>query len=124
MNSKLPKNSKAASLLNSVFKTQQYAENLLQDNVRLGLSSYRILSVVDDHTASNQRHIATLLGQTEANVSRQLRHMADHGLVKIAPDKKDRRQRNITKTAKGKRKFADAEKILKKHEKSLLGLIR
>src|SRR4051794_32117826 len=110
MNSNKTKNSKAASLLNSVFKTQHYADNLLQDQAGLGLSSYRILSVVDDNTPSAQRHIASYLGQTEANVSRQVRHMADNGLVKIAPDKKDRRQRNITKTAKGKRKFTDAEK--------------
>jgi DNA-binding MarR family transcriptional regulator len=124
MNNKRAKSSKAASLLHSVFKTQHYADNLLQDQVGLGLSSYRILSVVDDSAPSTQRNIALFLGQTEANVSRQVRHMADHGLIKIAPDKKDRRQRNITKTAKGKRKFADAEKTLKKHEKQLSSLLR
>jgi DNA-binding MarR family transcriptional regulator len=111
--------SKAAALLHSMSKIQQYIDELLADEVGIGLSAYRTLSVIGDSVPSTQRQLALMLGQTEANVSRQVRRMADEGLVKIAPDKRDRRQRNITKTAKGRRKFADAEKTLKKHEKNL-----
>jgi DNA-binding MarR family transcriptional regulator len=124
MNNSPPKLSKVTPLLHSMFKTQQYVDQLLSDHVGLGLSMHRILSVISDNIPSTQRQLALMLGQTEANVSRQVRHMADQGLIKIAPDKNDKRQRNITKTAKGRRRFADAEKVLKKHEKKLVSLLK
>lgn len=105
---------KTTSLLHAMFKIQQELDSLLLDQVGVGLSAYRILSVLDERAAYSQRHIATYLGQTEANVSRQVRHMADDNLVKIAPDKKDKRQRNITLTAKGSKRFTAAHRLVQK----------
>lgn len=119
MTAQKSQNHKVTSLLQSMFRLQQQVDSLLISQVGIGLSAFRILSVTDDKKTCSQRHIAGLLSQTEANISRQVRHMAEQGLVKIAPDKKDKRQRNIGRTAKGQRLFVAAEKLLSHHEKDL-----
>jgi DNA-binding MarR family transcriptional regulator len=118
------KSKKITSLLQKMFKLQQDVDSLLTETAGVGLSAYRILSVVDKQAALPQRRIAGLLGQTEANISRQIRHMAEQGLVKIAPDKKDKRQRNITRTSKGDHKFAKAEELLVKHQAEILKTLK
>jgi DNA-binding MarR family transcriptional regulator len=116
MKKAITKQSKVTSLLQSMFKTQQYVDELLGTQVGIGISAYRILAVLDSSTASLQNKIAFELGQTEANISRQVRVMAGEGLVKIAPSSKDKRQRHVTRTAKGEKLFSEAEKHLQKHE--------
>ena len=111
-------------LLHSMFHLQQQVDHLLSEQTGLGLSAYRILSVIDDRVPSSQRKIAVKLGQTEANISRQIRTMADENLVKIAPDKKDKRQRNITRTVKGEKKYRAAEALLIKKEPSILKTLK
>lgn len=112
MNKTNPRVQRITSLLQQMFKIQQDVDTFLLSEAGIGLSAYRMLSVIDDKVPSPQSKIALMLGQTEANVSRQIRHMADDGLVRIAPDKKDKRQRNITRTSKGDKKFATAQKHL------------
>jgi len=111
---------KMTSLLHTLFKLQQDVDSLLLEHTGVGLSAYRILSTLDSKVAYSQRVIAVELGQTEANVSRQVRHMAHDHLVKIAPDKKDKRQRNITLTSKGQKKFSAAQKLLTKNQATIL----
>lgn len=115
-----PKAQKITSLLQQMLKLQQNVDSFLLDITGIGLSAYRMLSVIDDKVPLPQRKIAVMLGQTEANVSRQIRHMAGDGLVRIAPDKKDKRQRNITRTSKGDKKFTSAQKHLAVNSNQLL----
>ena len=111
-------------LLHSMFHLQQQVDHLLLGQTGIGLSAYRILSVINDRVPYSQRKIAGELGQTEANISRQIRAMADDNLVKIAPDKKDKRQRNITRTVKGENKYRAAEALLIKDESSILKTLK
>ena len=113
-------NAKPTPLLYLVWKLQQSADELLTDKSGVGLSQTRIMAALDKSVARSQRHVAVELGQTEANVSRQLRIMKKHGLVNISKNKKDRRQRDVSLTPKGYRVYAKAEQILKHHEKGLL----
>jgi DNA-binding MarR family transcriptional regulator len=113
-------NAKPTPLLSLVWKLQQSADELLVNKNGIGLSQTRIMAALDKSVARSQRHVAVELGQTEANVSRQLRIMKKHGLVNIVKNKKDRRQRDVSLTPKGYRLYAKAEQILKHHEKGLL----
>lgn len=115
---------KVSSLLLSMFKLQQQVDSLMLSQIGIGLSAYRILSVLNDTTAHTQRSVASVLGQTEANISRQIRHMADDGLVKIAPNKKDKRVHSLTRTKKGERKFNESQKLLTKNEDIILKLLK
>jgi DNA-binding MarR family transcriptional regulator len=103
-----------------MFILQQLSDELLGQEVGVSLSHVRIMGALDVSLPYSQRVVATNLRQTEANISRQMRVMADQGLVKIAPNKKDRRQRDVTLTTKGARKYAQAEKLLKKQEAQFL----
>jgi DNA-binding MarR family transcriptional regulator len=102
-----------------MFLLQQKSDDLLQGEVGISLSHVRILGVLDYEVPCSQKSIATQLQQTEANVSRQLLAMVRQGFVKISKNKEDSRQRDVTLTAKGQRRYEGAEKALKTQLNSL-----
>lgn len=112
--------SKLTPLLSLSWKIQQSAEELLLAKCGVGLSHFRILAALDKSAARSQAHVAQMLGQTEANISRQLRVMKKAGLVTIAKNKQDQRRRDVSMTPKGFRAFTKADQVLSHHEKGLL----
>lgn len=116
----LTKKTTFPSLHQLTYHLQQSADELLDRQVGVGLSAVRIMGVLHDRVPHSQRTIASLLRQTEANVSRQLKTMHKAGLVRVVKNKKDGRQRDVTLTAKGKRKNDTAQKLLSKHHNNLL----
>ncbi|HEX5448038.1 MAG TPA: MarR family winged helix-turn-helix transcriptional regulator [Candidatus Saccharimonadales bacterium] len=112
--------SKFPPLLRLSYVLQHTAEEALEQEAGVSLSTVRIMSVLGGSGAISQRQVAMELSQTEANVSRQLQSMKKQGLVTITRNKKDSRQRDVKLTGKGSRKYQSADKILKKHQKHLL----
>jgi DNA-binding MarR family transcriptional regulator len=112
--------SKLTPLLSLSWKLQQSAEDLLQAQCGVGLSHVRIMAALDKSVTRSQSYVAHVLGQTEANVSRQLKAMKKEGLVSITKNKKDKRQRDVSLTPKGYRTFTKADQIVTHHEKGLL----
>jgi DNA-binding MarR family transcriptional regulator len=110
-------------LLHLSYILQQSAEEMLEVQAGVGLSAARIMSALDRSTAVSQRVIAVELRQTEANVSRQLHSMKKQGLVGISRNKKDSRQRDVVLTAKGAKKYQDAQKVLKKQQRQFLKIL-
>jgi DNA-binding MarR family transcriptional regulator len=102
-----------------MFILQQKSDELLQGEIGISLSHVRILGVLDYSVPCSQKSIATKLKQTEANVSRQLLAMVRQGFVKVSKNKDDSRQRDVTLTAKGQRRFEGAEKALKSQLSSI-----
>jgi DNA-binding MarR family transcriptional regulator len=96
---------------------------MLENEAGVALSAARIMSVLDRSKATSQRSVAMELRQTEANVSRQLQTMKKQGLVNIAKNKKDSRQRDVTLTAKGSKKCQASQRILKKQQKQFLRIL-
>ena len=110
-------------LLHLTYNLQQLSDETLLREAGVGLSQARIMSALYQDVPRSQRSIATVLSQTEANISRQLRTMKKQGLVRIVKNKKDARQRDVTLTSKGNRKYRAAEKILKKQQSNFLRLL-
>lgn len=100
-----------------VFVLQQITDELLQEEVEISLSLVRIMGALDYRMPEAQRAIAVKIHQTEANISRQLLVMARQRLVKITKNKKDGRQRDVTLTAKGLRKYEQAKDLLQNQQK-------
>jgi DNA-binding MarR family transcriptional regulator len=115
--------SKFPPLLHLSYVLQHSAEEMLDAEAGVGLSAARIMSVLDKSSATSQRVVAMELRQTESNVSRQLQSMKKQGLVSITRNKKDSRQRDVTLTAKGAKKYQDAGKVLKKQQKQFLKIL-
>lgn len=122
-NSPRTKKSTFPPLLQLSYVLQQSVEEMLEAETGIGLSAARIMSVLDKSMAVSQRMVAVQLRQTEANVSRQLQVMKKSGLVSITRNKKDRRQRDVTLTAKGARKYQDALKVLKKQQRQFMRIL-
>jgi len=110
-------------LLHLVYILQQTSDETLAKEVGVGLSQARIMSVLHSSVPRSQRTVASSLSQTEANVSRQLRQMKNHGLVGVTKNKKDTRQRDVVLTRKGAAKYQKAEKILKRQQADFLKLL-
>ena len=124
MRSKTPaKKNGFPPLLHLSYVLQQSADEILEQEAGLGLSATRIMSTLNKSVPQSQRVIASQLRQTEANVSRQLHSMKKHGLVSITKNKKDSRQRDVTLTAKGAKKYQEAEKLLKKQQAKFLKIL-
>jgi DNA-binding MarR family transcriptional regulator len=111
------------SLHQLTFILQHLADELLSQEASIGLSQVRIMGALHSSIPRSQLDIARALYQTEANVSRQLRHMKKQGHVSIARNKKDARQRDVTLTAKGVRQYDKAKKLLATQQKELLKLL-
>lgn len=115
--------SKFPPLLHLSYVLQHSAEEMLEAEAGIGLSAARIMSVLDKSSATSQRVVAMELRQTESNVSRQLQSMKKQGLVSITRNKRDSRQRDVTLSAKGAKKYQDASKVLKKQQKQFLKIL-
>src|SRR6266576_175402 len=115
--------SKFPPLLHLSYVLQHSAEEMLEQEAGVGLSSTRIMSVLDKSSPTSQRDVAMELRQTESNVSRQLQSMKKQGLVNITKNKKDSRQRDVTLSAKGAKKYQEAQKVLKKQQRQFLRIL-
>ena len=112
------KKSKFPPLLHLTYILQQSSDELLLRETGVSLSQARIMSGLHTSVTVSQRHLASSLQQTEANISRQLQSMKKDGLVSITKNKKDARQRDVKLTAKGANKYAKAETLLVKLSKN------
>lgn len=110
-------------LLHLTYILQQISDEVLQKEAKVGLSQARLMSVMSTSKPVSQREIAVALGQTESNVSRQLKAMHSDGLVSIKRNKKDSRQREVVLTAHGSKIYLTAEKLLKKEQAKFLRML-
>ncbi len=105
------------------FILQHKSDLLLRDSVGVGFGQVQIMQALHRSVALSQRAVASKLYQTEANVSRQLQVLKKKGLVSISRNKKDKRLHETQLTAKGKKAFDKAEKILAAQHKELLKMM-
>ena len=73
---------------------KQY-DQVLQEQLGIGLSQYKLLMVLEWNPRVQQRTIASSLGQTEASISRQIKLLKRKGLLTTKADPTNRR-RHIT----------------------------
>lgn len=71
------------------------SDQVLQEQLGIGLSQFKILMVLEWNPRVQQKAIADSLGQTEASVSRQIKLLKDKKLLMTKQDPQNRR-RHIT----------------------------
>lgn len=71
------------------------SDQILHEQLGIGLSQYKILMVLEWNPRTGQRAIADALGQTEASISRQIKLLKEKGLLAARPDPRNKRK-NIT----------------------------
>ncbi len=97
------------------FTMARQNDQLLQEQIGLGFSQFKILMVLQRNPSTQQRDIAESLGQTEASISRQIKLMHDMGLLQTQISPENRRKHLTTLTTKGERLSEEALRILNKY---------
>jgi len=113
------------SLQHLAILTHRQSDIVLQEQLGIGMSQYRILQVLQTNPTLQQKQIAGLLGQTEASISRQVRLMQDRMMVSARVNPENRREHLTTLLPKGQRLLeAGAEVLASQHQGMVTGLSR
>jgi DNA-binding MarR family transcriptional regulator len=91
------------------------SDQVLQEQLGIGLSQYKILMVLEWNPQVQQRVIADSLGQTEASISRQIKILQTKGLLASRVDPKNRRTHISVPTPMGMQITEAASAILRRN---------
>lgn len=87
-------------------------DQVLQEQLGIGFSQFKILNVLKNNPHIQQKAIAHALGQTEASISRQIKLMIEQGLLTVRIRPENRREHLTTLTARGERFIDEAVQTL------------
>ncbi|MDB5169013.1 MAG: hypothetical protein JWO41_369 [Candidatus Saccharibacteria bacterium] len=90
------------------------SDQVLQEQLGIGLSQFKILMVLEWNPQVQQKFIAESLGQTEASVSRQIKLLQKKGLLTTRIDKDNKRKRITAPTPLGMQVTEAATAILRR----------
>lgn len=110
-----PTNTIGFLLHHLAFSLARQSDQVLQENLGISFSQFKIMMVLQKHPHVRQNMIADRLGQTEASISRQIKLMHDDGLLQSIPRAEDRRENITTLTTRGLRLTEEAMGALNTH---------
>jgi len=93
--------------------SKQY-DQVLQEQLGIGISQYKLLLVMEWNPRVQQNTIATSLGQTEASVSRQIKLLKEKGLLVTKHDPSNRRKHITAPTTLGMQVTEAATAIMRR----------
>jgi DNA-binding MarR family transcriptional regulator len=106
-------NNNIGYLLNHLaFMLSRQSDQVLQEQLGIGFSQFKILMVLKWNPSVQQRQIADRLGQTEASISRQIKLLHDRGLLSTRISPENKREHITTLTAKGEKLTEQAMLVL------------
>ena len=91
------------------------SDQVLQEQLGIGLSQFKILMVLEWNPQVQQNFIAESLGQTEASVSRQIKLLEKKGLLISKQDPSNRRKHMTAPTPLGMQMTEAAAAILRRN---------
>lgn len=94
------------------FLLARQSDQVLQEQLGIGFSQFKILHVLAWNPSVQQRQIADKLGQTEAAISRQISLLKESGMLITRINPENRREHITVPTPKGERLTAKAREIL------------
>jgi DNA-binding MarR family transcriptional regulator len=90
-------------------------DQVLQEQLGIGLSQFKILMVLEWNPRVQQRTIADSLGQTEASISRQIKLLKDKKLLVTKQDPQNRRKHITAPTTLGMQMTEAATAIMRRN---------
>jgi DNA-binding MarR family transcriptional regulator len=91
------------------------SDQVLQEQLGIGLSQFKILMVLEWNPRVQQKAIADSLGQTEASVSRQIKLLKDKKLLVSKLDPQNRRRHITVPTTLGMQITEAATSIMRRN---------
>ncbi len=107
-----PKNNIGYLLQHLSFVLARQSDQVLQEQLGIGFSQFKILMALQWHPNVQQKQIAERLGQTEASISRQIKLLHEDGLLTTTISPHNRREHITRPTPKGERLTDKALEIL------------
>ena len=103
------------------FVLEKHIDEQLKDQLGIGFAQYKVLAAIQQHMLANQATIASLLDQTEAGISRQIKLLSRKGLVFVGDVMGNKRARELSLTEIGEELTAQAESILEVSQAQVFG---
>lgn len=116
-----PSNNVGYLLQRLAFMLNRQSDQVLQEQLGIGFSQFKILMVLGWNPSVRQRHIADKLGQTEAGISRQIKLLKELGLLTTQVNPKNRREHITVPTSRGERMTEKAMELLNQYYAPMLG---
>lgn len=107
-----PTNNIGFLLQRLAFLLARLNDQILQEQLGIGFSQFKIMMILQWKPSAQQKHIAAKLGQTEASISRQIKLLEDEGLINVKVNPINRREHMTNLTSKGIRTIERALEIL------------
>jgi len=92
------------------------SDQILQEQLGIGFSQFKILSTLQTNSMAQQKHIAFQLGQTEASISRQVKLLHAKGMLESTVNPANKREHITTLTGKGERITTAAQTVLSNYQ--------
>ncbi len=108
----LPTNNIGFLLQRLSFMLARQNDQVLQEQLGIGFSQFKILMMLNWHTDVQQRQIADKLGQTEASISRQIKLLEERNFITVTINKDNKREHITRLTTKGMRTIEKAFEVL------------
>jgi DNA-binding MarR family transcriptional regulator len=89
-------------------------DQILDEQLGVGYAQYKILKIIYATPNVKQRYIASMLGQTEASISRQIKLLINLNFLKMTPDRLNRRVHLITLTPRGEKIIEAANEAIER----------
>ncbi len=113
-------NNELANLLHQLIaRMSRESDQILLEQLGIGLAQYKILTSLHESAKPQQRAIALQLGQTEASISRQIKILEGKGMLVVSRNPENLRAHRAQLTVKGLRVIEAAETSLKRYHRSV-----
>ncbi|HSX07491.1 MAG TPA: MarR family winged helix-turn-helix transcriptional regulator [Candidatus Saccharimonadales bacterium] len=99
------------------------SDQVLQEQLGIGLSQYKIMRALQWHPKVQQRKLAQSLGQTEASVSRQIKLLHERGMLVTEVNAAERRAHLTRITPKGLKVAEAARQVLVQYHSPMFGTL-
>lgn len=100
-------------MLNHIaFMLGRNSDQVLQEQLGIGFSQFKIMMVLKYNSSIQQKQIAEQLGQTEASISRQIKLLHKAGLLNTRIRAENKREHITSLTLKGEKLTDKAMQIL------------
>lgn len=105
------------------FHIERESDQVLQEQLGIGYSQFKLLMVLQWRSNIQQRQIAITLGQTEASISRQVKLMEERGLLTFKLNPKNKREHITKLTTKGFRTVEKSFEILNNYHAPMFNVL-
>lgn len=103
------------------FLLEKRADDSLKSQIDIGFAQYKVLEAINQNMLARQNMVASMLDQTEASISRQVKILQRKGLIIVADVMGNKRARELSLTRVGEEIVRSAEEVIEISQAQVMG---